>query len=109
MVTLGATTVLRKVVFGLLALALGRLSAGGRCGALCFLGNGLASAILCVWGGANVVVGALVLSGVTAPSADTDRRALRRHVFVWDMWFLVWDLALALAVAASRRDRAPRG
>ena len=73
------------------------------------MATGVASAILCVWGGANVLVGALVLSRVITPSADADRSALRWHVFVWDMWFLVWGLALGLAVAASRRERSPRG
>jgi len=56
-----------------------------------------------VCGGANVVVGALVLGGAITSSADVDRHALRWHVFVWDMWFLVWGLALAVAVAAARR------
>ena len=49
------------------------------------------------------MVGALVLSGAISSSAEVDRHALRWHVFVWDMWFLVWGLALAVAVAAARR------
>jgi hypothetical protein len=51
----------------------------------------------------NVIVGALVLGGAITSSADVDRHALRWHVFVWDMWFLVWGLAPAVAVAAVRR------
>ena len=98
-----------KVVAGCLALALGRLPADARRHSRVLVLNGVASAILCVWGGANVVVGALVLSGAIAPSADVDRRVLHWHVFVWDMWFVVWGVALALAVAAARRqpDRLP--
>jgi CHASE2 domain-containing sensor protein len=31
------------------------------------------------------------------PSAPVDEHALRWHVFVWDLWFLVWGMALGLA------------
>jgi Protein of unknown function (DUF3995) len=104
-VALGATTVVLKIAAGLLALALLRLPVGARRRRVVLGANGMASAILCVWGGANVVLGALVLSGAITPSTDVDRHALRWHVFVWDMWFLLWGLALALAVAAARRAR----
>jgi Protein of unknown function (DUF3995) len=103
-VALGTTTVLLKVAAGILSLALVRVSVGGRRRRFLLLANGVASAILCVWGGANVIVGALVLSGAITSSADVDRHALRWHVFVWDMWFLVWGLGLAVAVAAARRQ-----
>lgn len=102
-VALGTTTVLLKIAAGVLSLALIRVSVGGRRRRFLLLTNGVASAILCVWGGANVIVGALVLGGAITSSADVDRHALRWHVFVWDMWFLVWGLALAVAVAAARR------
>lgn len=105
---LGATTVLLKVAAGLLALALLRSSGEeiGRRSVL--LVNGVASAALVLWGGANVVVGALVLSGIIAPSGEVDRHHLRWHVFAWDLWFLVWGLALAMALVAARREVAPR-
>jgi hypothetical protein len=32
-----------------------------------------------------------------------DRTALRWHVGVWDLWFLVWGILLALAAAGYRR------
>ena len=100
---LGATTVVLKAAAGLLALELGRRP-GRR---LVRVANGLVSAILCLWGGANVVVGALVLSGVIHPSGEIDRHALRWHVFVWDLWFLLWGVTLALALATSRRAITP--
>lgn len=59
--------------------------------------------ILIVWGGANVAAGALVLSHVITPDAPADEYALRWHVFVWDLWFLVWGLALAVAAVRYRR------
>ena len=101
-IALGATTVLLKVAAGSLALALLGLPAVGlrRRGVL--VANGVASAVLTVWGAANVAAGALVLAGVVLPSADVDRHALRWHVFVWDLWFLVQGLALAVAIRAAR-------
>ena len=100
---LGAVTVLVKVVAGLLALALVQ-PRGARLGRrLLLIANGAGGAVLVLWGGANVVVGALVLADVVAPAASVDEHALRWHVFVWDLWFLVWGVALALAVARHRR------
>jgi hypothetical protein len=37
----------------------------------------------------NVLLGALVLSAVIHPAGSVDRTALRWHVGVWDLWFLV--------------------
>lgn len=65
-----------------------------------------ASALLVVYGGINVAAGALVLSGVIHPAGGADRTALRWHVGVWDLWFLVWGILLALAtVGYWRRTR----
>jgi hypothetical protein len=64
----------------------------------------LAAAILCLWGGANVLLGAVVLSGAIK-RADVNRHALRWHVFLWDAWFLVWGVALAVAVVGAIHDR----
>jgi hypothetical protein len=107
---LGATVVALKVLAGVLAIRLAEAPAAGRRRRLVPALNGLASAVLCVWGGANVVVGALVLGGAITPSGDVDRRALRWHVLVWDVWFLVWGLVLALALLAARASlSAPAG
>lgn len=92
-----------KATAGVLALTLvqplgGRLRRRGL-----LLANGAASAILVLWGGANVVIGGLVLGGLVTPTT-VDVHALRWHVFVWDLWFLVWGVVLALAVADARRE-----
>ena len=55
------------------------------------------SAVLVVYGGVLVLVGGLVLADLITPSAPADEHALRWHVFVWDLWFLVWGIALGLA------------
>lgn len=66
-----------------------------------------ASALLTAWGGLNVVVGGLVLAGVVAAPASVDWTALRWHVFLWDLWFLVWGLLLGAAAWDFWRE--PRG
>jgi Protein of unknown function (DUF3995) len=95
-----------KVAGGLLALALvrpwGRVVPRG----WLLAGSAGASALLVVYGGLNVVFGALVLSGVIHPAGSVDRTALRWHVGVWDLWFLVWGILLALATVGYWRRTA---
>lgn len=112
LIALAAT--LAKVAGGLLALALvrpwGRIFPRG----WLLAGSAGASALLVVYGGLNVSLGALVLSGVIHPAGNVDWTALRWHVGVWDPWFLVWGILLALAAvgywrrttARTRRDTA---
>jgi hypothetical protein len=57
---------------------------------------------LALYGGALVVAGALVLAGAIEPDGDVDEYALRWHVFLWDLWFLVWGVALVAAARVSR-------
>jgi hypothetical protein len=95
-----------KVVGGLLALALVR-PWGRVVPRRWLLGvNVAASALLVVYGALDVGGGALVLSGAVHPSGGVDRNALRWHVGLWDLWFLVWGLLLALATAGYRRRTA---
>ena len=58
--------------------------------------------------GLNVAAGALVLSGVLHPSGSVDRMALRWHAGVWDLWFLVWGILLAVATVSSWRQNTSR-
>jgi hypothetical protein len=67
------------------------------------LSSAAASVLLVVYGGLNVLLGALVLSGVIHPAGSVDRAALRWHVGVWDLWFLVWGILLALATVGYWR------
>jgi hypothetical protein len=90
--------VLVKVTGGLLALALVQ-PWGTRVGRrLLLVSAAVGSAGLAVYGGVLVLVGGLVLADLITPSAAVDEHALRWHVFVWDLWFLVWGMALGLAV-----------
>ena len=104
LVALAAT--LAKLAGGLLALALVR--PWGRVVPRRWLltGSAGASALLVVYGGLNVLLGALVLSGVIHPAGSVDRTALRWHVGVWDLWFLVWGILLALATVGYRHRTA---
>ena len=66
--------------------------------------NRLIAWILTLYGFVLFIAGSLVLTGGIHASPTTDEHALRWHVFVWDLWFLVWGLANLRA--AKRYSRA---
>jgi hypothetical protein len=94
---LGAVAGILKVAVGLLALALVRPWGRAVPRRLLLGAAWTASMVLTVYGGLLVAVGALVLTGVISPAGPVDRTALRWHVLVWDLWFLVWGLLLGVA------------
>jgi hypothetical protein len=61
--------------------------------------------ILAGYGVVLTVTGLLVQSGVIAPAASADHRALRWHAYLWDPWFLVWGLLVTIALVQARRRR----
>jgi hypothetical protein len=87
---LGMLVVLVKVAGGLLALALVQPWGTHVGRGLLLASAGFGSVVLVVYGGVLVLVGGLVLADLITPSAPVDEHALRWHVFVWDLWFLVW-------------------
>ncbi|HEU4865823.1 MAG TPA: DUF3995 domain-containing protein [Actinomycetota bacterium] len=96
-ILLGVVVVLVKVAGGLLALAMVQ-PWGTRVGRRLLLTfSSVGSVVLVLYGGALVLVGGLVLANAIDPSRPVDEHALRWHVYVWDLWFLVWGLALGLA------------
>jgi hypothetical protein len=111
LVALAATVA--KVAGGLLALALIRPWGRAVRRGWLLAGAAAASALLVLYGAVSVAVGALVLSGAIHPAGRVDRTALRWHVGVWDLWFLVWGIVLAVATASywrrtgNRSGRAP--
>ena len=108
-IALGLGAGVLKVAGGLLALALvrpwGQAIPGRLLGGVAWA----ASVVLTGYGGLLVAVGALVLGGLISPAGPIDRTALRWHVFLWDLWFLVWGLLLGVAAwqygRESRRRR----
>ena len=104
-VLLALAAVLAKTAGGLLALALVR--PWGRVVPHRWLRAVAAavSTLLIGYGGLNVLAAVLVLSGVLHPGGAVDRTALRWHAGVWDLWFLVWGIVLALATIGSRESR----
>src|SRR5690606_33083270 len=91
----GIVIVAIKVAGGILALVLARPPRAliGRRGIVRRFARGLGIAgglLLTGYGGLLVLVGGLVLTGVIAPSTPVNERALTWHVFVWDLWFLLW-------------------
>jgi Protein of unknown function (DUF3995) len=97
-----------KVVGGLLALALVRPWGRVVHRRWLLIVSAGASMLLIVYGGLNVLLGALVLAGVIVPAGSVDRPALRWHVGIWDLWFLVWGILLALATVGYWQRTATR-
>lgn len=62
-----------------------------------------AAVILSLYGGVLSIAGWLLQLGVIAAATHADHRALRWHAFLWDPWFLVWGLLLAVALAGPTR------
>jgi hypothetical protein len=100
---------LAKAVGGLLALALVRPWGRVVPRRWLLLGAAGASVLLVVYGGLSVLLGALVLADVIHPAGHVDRTALRWHAGVWDLWFLVWGILLALATVGYWRRTAATG
>jgi hypothetical protein len=101
-VGLGIVTVLLKLAGGVLALALVR-PWGRRLPCRLVRWSAIAAGgLLLLYGGANVVLGALALAGVFGD--PTDPVALRWHVAVWDLWFLLWGAALLVAAVPRPRS-----
>lgn len=69
----------------------------------------LVACALVVWGGANTVIGNLVLTGTIRPAGGYDRGAMIGHAWLWDPLFLLWGIALGVAVIASVRGCDPAG
>jgi hypothetical protein len=99
-VAVGIVTVVLKLVGALLALALVHARVRPR---LLDRTAAVAGAVLAVYGGGLVVAGALALTGLFG--TPDDPTALRWHVLVWDMWFLLWGAALLVAALRHRRLR----
>ena len=102
-VLLAVVAVAAKAVAGLIALALARPWGRAVRRSWLLVVSAAASVLLIVYGGLNVAAGALVLSGVLHPSGSVDRMALRWHAGVWDLWFLVWGVLLAVATVSYWR------
>ncbi len=96
------------MIGGLLALALVRPRGRVVPRPWLLIGSAGASVLPVARGGPNVLIGALVLAGVIQPAGSMDRSALRWQLAVWDLWFLVWGILLALATVAYWRRRASR-
>lgn len=90
-----------KIAFAALPLVLAKMAwPGGRPWRIvCWAGV----AVLVVWGGVNTLTGNLVLAGVVVPGGGYDRDAMVGHAWLWDPLFLVWGIALAVALLLTRR------
>jgi hypothetical protein len=104
LLALGAAAAKLVAAFVVLLLRLRPRSPGERRAVLNL--NRLVGWVLTLYGLAQVIVGSLVLTGGIHASATTDEHALRWHVFLWDMWFLVWGLAVLRALKRYKKATA---
>lgn len=63
---------------------------------------------LTLYGAAQVVSVALVATGIITPTTPVEPMVLRWRLLVWEPWFLVWGLLLALTTWTTRPRRAKR-
>ena len=96
--TLWTVVLLKLIGAGLPLAAVSCASVGGRPRVLWRLAQ-LEAVVLVGYGLLLTTVGLLVQAAVIHRSAHADSRALAWHAFLWDPWFLIWGLAVALAVS----------
>lgn len=89
--------VVLKLLGGLLALALVQAWGGALPRWLLLTAAWGGSAVLVLYGVLQMGAAALVELGVVKVDGPVDWTALRWHLVLWDPWFLVWGLLLALA------------
>jgi len=65
----------------------------------------LEAGILTLYGLVLTTAGLLVQADLLHASADADHRALAWHAYLWDPWFLIWGLLVAVALLRSRHLR----
>ena len=104
-VTVIWVVVLLKLVGAVLALALVRPWGQRIPSRLLLIAGGLAAAVLTLYGAVEMTGEALVETGAIRPSGHVDWVALRWHLGVWDLWFLMWGVALTVALRGVRTGR----
>lgn len=87
-----------KVVGGLFALSLTRLSWPDARWRLVSRGGYVVSVLLVLYGAVNVIGEILSETGVVKASGTVDWHALHWHLFLWDPYFVVWGVLLCLAI-----------
>jgi hypothetical protein len=96
------TAVVIKMVAAVLPLlALRRVTSSGWNRAVSLLAWTEAG-ILTVYGLVLTVVDMLAQTGTIHTSAGADHRALAWHAYLWDPWFLIWGLLVAVALLRGR-------
>lgn len=76
---------------------------------LLLVGGTVAAGVLVLYGAVEMIAEALVETGAIRPSGHVDWRALRWHLGVWDLWFLLWGLALTVVLRGVRTRRSAAG
>lgn len=103
----GLAAALAKIAAGVLALALIRPNLSRLLHLVVLWASIAGSAVLIIYAGLFVAIGGLVLLGRVTPATPPDLHVIRWHVFLWDLWFLLWGIAWA--IASYRRYRLGTG
>lgn len=60
--------------------------------------------LLIVYGGINMVVASVVLTGIVRPQQGYDPQAMMGHAYLWDPLFFLWGTALVLSLWLSQKE-----
>lgn len=94
-----------KVAGGVLALAL--VQPWGRKRFrhwMLMLGGWGGAAALILYGAAQLGIQLLVRAGILVPPGDMDWRGFYGHLYLWDPWFIVWGVLMAITAFYYTRD-----
>jgi len=67
------------------------------------------SALLILYGGVQIGVQLLILTGVIEAPADMDWRGFYGHLYLWNPWFVIWGVLLGITAYFYTRTGAPGG
>jgi hypothetical protein len=98
-----------KAAGALLALTLLRPWRAGHPAGLPRAAPAAASVPPIAYGRLNVLAAAPCPVRYSPPPRNGDRTALRWHAGVWDFWFFVWGILLALGTAGTDGGQRPQG
>lgn len=61
--------------------------------------------LLVLYGGVQIGVQLLVVTGVIEAPADMDWRGFYGHLYLWDPWFVIWGVLLAITALHYTRSQ----
>lgn len=62
------------------------------------------SAVLILYGGAQIGIQLMVRAGVLVPPGEMDWRGFYGHLYLWDPWFVVWGILMGITALHYGRN-----